>query len=69
MSFLGHWDVLIPILLVALLIFGAKRLPEIGAAAGQTIKSFQKAMSEGKEPAEEQRALPTVRDEEATPRG
>ncbi len=68
MPFLGHWDVLIPILLVALLVFGAKRLPEIGSAAGQTIKSFQKAMREGKDPAEAQQALPAVRDEEAAPR-
>ena len=68
MPFLGHWEVLIPILLIALLVFGAKRLPEIGSAAGQTIKSFQKAMREGKDPAEAQQALPAARDEEAAPR-
>ena len=68
MPFLGHWEVLIPILLIALLVFGAKRLPEIGSAAGQTIKSFQKAMREDKDPAEAQQALPAARDEEAAPR-
>lgn len=52
---LGHWEVLVPVLLIVLLFFGAKRLPEIGSSAGQTIKEFQKAMS-GKDT--EQAALP-----------
>jgi sec-independent protein translocase protein TatA len=68
MGFLGRWDILIPLLIVAILVFGAKRLPEIGSAAGQTIKSFQRAMREGKDPAEEQQALPAAQDEQATPR-
>ena len=34
---------LILILLVALLLFGAKRLPEIGSALGKAIKEFRKA--------------------------
>lgn len=68
MGAFARWDVLIPLLIVALLVFGAKRLPEIGSAAGQTIKSFQKAMREGKDPADEQQALPAAQDEQATPR-
>jgi len=68
MPFGLHWDVLIPLLLLALLIFGAKRLPEIGSAAGQTIKSFQKAMREGQDPPEGQQALPPASDEQTTPR-
>ena len=63
-----RWEVLIPLLVVALLVFGAKRLPEIGSAAGQTIKSFQKAMREGQDPTEGQQALPPPHDEQATPR-
>ncbi len=31
------------ILVVALLIFGPKKLPEIGSSLGKTIRSFQKA--------------------------
>ncbi len=68
MGFFGRWDVLIPLLIVAMLVFGAKRLPEIGSAAGQTIKSFQKAMRDGKDPSEEQQALPAAHDEQAAPR-
>lgn len=67
MPFGLHWDVLIPLLILLLLVFGARRLPEIGSAAGQTIKSFQKAMREGKDD-EEQQALPPARDEQTTPR-
>lgn len=61
-----HWEVLVPILLVALLIFGAKRLPEIGSAAGQTIKEFQKAIRD--KDTSDAAALPPAPDKEATPR-
>lgn len=59
MGLFSHWEYVIPLLIVAMLVFGAKRLPEIGSAAGQTIKSFQRAMRE-KDPAEEQQALPAA---------
>ncbi len=61
-----HLEILIPLLVVALLVFGAKRLPEIGSAAGQTIKEFQKAIrdKDTNDPA----ALPPAQDKEATPR-
>lgn len=39
-------DLLI-LLFIALLIFGASRLPQIGASAGKTIQAFRKAMREG----------------------
>ncbi len=61
-----HWEVVIPILLIALLFFGAKRLPEIGSAAGQTIKEFQKSMRD-KETADPA-ALPPAQDQETAPR-
>ena len=38
----GGWEVLV-ILLVVLLIFGAKRLPEIGKGMGKGIKEFRDA--------------------------
>ncbi len=44
---------LIAILLVALLVFGPKRLPEMGASIGKSIKEFQKGMRELKEPQED----------------
>jgi sec-independent protein translocase protein TatA len=69
MGFLGRWDILLPLLLVALLLFGAKRLPEIGSAAGSTIRSFQKAMRDGgKDEEEKQQALPPASDDPVAPR-
>ena len=55
-------EFLIPLLLIALLFFGAKRLPEIGSAAGQTIKEFQKSMRD--KDGAEQAALPPASDQE-----
>lgn len=37
---------LVVVVLLALLIFGPKRLPEMGSAVGKTIKEFQKSMRE-----------------------
>lgn len=37
---------LVVILVVALLIFGPKRLPEMGSAIGKSIKEFRKGMNE-----------------------
>ncbi|WP_019153179.1 twin-arginine translocase TatA/TatE family subunit [Robertmurraya massiliosenegalensis] len=37
---------LILILVLALIIFGPKKLPEIGRAVGQTLKEFKKSASE-----------------------
>ena len=41
-----HWPELIVILLIAALLFGARRLPEMGSAVGKTIREFQKSMRE-----------------------
>ena len=46
-----HWYDLIPLVILALLIFGPKRLPEMGSSIGKTIKEFQRSMREVKEPA------------------
>ena len=43
---------LIIILVVALLLFGPKKLPELGRAGGQTLKSFRDALN-GKDKSEE----------------
>jgi len=37
---------LVILLVIALLLFGPKRLPEIGAGIGKTIKEFRKSMNE-----------------------
>lgn len=54
MPFAGfHGLDLIVILVIALLIFGPKKLPEMGSAIGKSIQSFKKGMSEITEPKEE----------------
>ncbi len=45
---------LVIILVVALLIFGPKRLPEMGASIGKSIKEFQKGMRDLQAPKEEE---------------
>jgi sec-independent protein translocase protein TatA len=45
-----HWYELIPLVVLALLFFGPKRLPEMGSAIGKTIKEFQRSMREIREP-------------------
>ena len=41
-----HWMEMIVIAGVALLVFGPKRLPEIGGAVGRTFNEFKRALSE-----------------------
>ena len=48
MSMPGPLEVVV-ILLVVLLLFGAKRLPEIGRALGEGIREFKKALQNPKE--------------------
>jgi len=46
------WQEIVLVLLVALLLFGAKRLPEVGKALGKGIREFKDAMKgidEGKD--------------------
>ena len=45
---LGPWEILL-ILLVVLLVFGAKRLPEMGAAMGKGIREFKRNITEMKD--------------------
>jgi sec-independent protein translocase protein TatA len=50
MPFGFHPFDLIVVLVIALLIFGPRRLPEIGHTLGKTIRSFQQATTEENEP-------------------
>ena len=53
---LGTQELLV-ILLIALFLFGAKRLPEIGAGLGRGIRAFKEGLHEGeKEEVEEKKA-------------
>ena len=49
---LGIWE-LLAILAIILLIFGAKRLPEIGASLGRGIRTFKSSVT-GEDEKEEQ---------------
>ena len=57
-----HGFDLIVILIIALLIFGPKKLPEMGSAIGKSIKEFRKGMNEltQPKPEEEEFKLPTA---------
>ncbi len=55
-----HWWDLAPLLLLALLFFGPKRLPEMGASVGKTIKAFQRSMKDETNNAVEAPAAPAV---------
>ena len=53
-----HWTELIVVAFVALLIFGPKRLPEIGGAVGRTYREFKKSLGEVSELATKELAAP-----------
>lgn len=48
-----HMPELIIILVVALLIFGPKKLPEMGSSIGKSIKEFRKGMNDLSKPKDE----------------
>lgn len=62
MPFIGsdHLAVLIPLILLALIFFGPKRLPELGSSIGKTITEFKKSMKETGEPSATPPAVPTT---------
>ena len=48
MANLGFTEIML-ILLVVLLLFGAKRLPEVGASIGKGIREFKRSLTETQE--------------------
>jgi sec-independent protein translocase protein TatA len=44
---IGEWW---PIVIVVLLLFGAKKLPELARSMGSSVNEFKKGMSEGAKP-------------------
>jgi len=66
MPFAGfHGADLLIILAIALLIFGPKKLPEMGASIGKSIKEFKKGMAELTEPKTESPAAYETMNREA----
>jgi sec-independent protein translocase protein TatA len=41
----GHLPELVAVLMLALIVFGPKRLPEIGGAVGKSIRDFKQGIS------------------------
>jgi sec-independent protein translocase protein TatA len=62
---MGFWEILI-IMVLVLLLFGAKRLPEMGASIGKGIREFKKSLTDverevtrvEREPARSERLAP-----------
>ncbi|MBL8982320.1 MAG: twin-arginine translocase TatA/TatE family subunit [Gemmatimonadetes bacterium] len=71
---LGFMEILL-ILVVVLLLFGARRLPEIGASFGKSIKEFKRGLSDANSSIKEEYrqslpqppAQPVQHDDEARP--
>lgn len=65
MGNLGFTEIML-ILLVVLLLFGAKRLPEVGASIGKGIREFKRSISDTQDAimgSEEQRNLQSRQDD------
>ncbi len=56
-NWVGPWDLLI-LLLVVLLIFGPKRLPEMGRSLGRSMREFKDSVSGRDRQEDEQPELP-----------
>lgn len=54
---------LIIILVICLLIFGPKKLPELGRGIGESIREFKKSMSEAKAQGQEPAKAPASAEE------
>ncbi|MDR1486881.1 MAG: twin-arginine translocase TatA/TatE family subunit [Deltaproteobacteria bacterium] len=63
----GYKELLI-ILLVVLIIFGGKRLPELGRGLGRGLSNFRKAMSGQEEKTEEKETKATTPPESGEPK-
>lgn len=47
-SWIGPWEIAI-VLVIALVVFGPKKLPELGSSLGKSIRGFRKALQESQE--------------------
>ncbi len=64
------WQELLPILIILIIIFGAKKLPEIGSGLGKGIKEFKKSVKDvGKEEDEDDKKDKKVIEAETEEKG
>jgi len=54
---IGHWIV---VLLIVVLVFGTKKLKNIGSDLGGAVKGFKDGMKDGSAPAEDKPAAPAA---------
>jgi sec-independent protein translocase protein TatA len=57
---------IILLLLIALLLFGAKRLPEIGRSLGTGMREFKDSLTGSNTPPQQSQALPTPENDRET---
>ena len=43
---LGHWWIILLILVIVLIVYGPGKLPEVGGAVGKAMREFRKASSD-----------------------
>lgn len=63
MSSIGFWEILI-VVVIALLVFGPKKLPELGSSIGRSINGFKRGLRETTEDVQA-----AVREDVAPPAG
>lgn len=61
------WGPILIILLIVLILFGPRRLPELGESIGKAIRSFKKAHDEGPEATAAKGEIPGSAASSATP--
>jgi sec-independent protein translocase protein TatA len=68
---LGHTWELVVILIIALIVFGPMRLPQLGAGIAKSIRDFRKSTGEGQDQraAERRAALPAAKQYDVVGRG
>ena len=59
MGSIGIWEIALLVLL-AMLLFGARKLPEIGRSAGKGMREFKDSVTDFKKPVEDVKELVTI---------
>jgi sec-independent protein translocase protein TatA len=61
------WQGLVIILIVLLVIFGPKRLPEMGRSLGRGMREFKDSITGGKDDDDQPREIPPAAEDETVP--
>lgn len=55
-----HWQELVIILIIALVIFGPRRLPEIGRSLGSSLREFKESFADARKEIDEVTSIATL---------